>query len=65
MAWQRVGECPGTVKTTFTVNRDEFPELAQWLWEMPHRDASKKIRETLAVALGEQPATHPPRTATV
>lgn len=48
MAWVRKGESPEIIKATFLVSAKEYPELAQFMWGLPYRSASKILREILS-----------------
>ena len=48
MAWVRKGESPEVIKATFLVSAKEYPELAQFMWSLPYRSASKVLREIIS-----------------
>ena len=49
--WTRSGEMPDVQKVTFLVSKKDDPELAEWLWSLPYRGASVKVREVLSANL--------------
>ena len=50
MGWERTGPMPTEIKVSFVVKTDEFPELAEWLWRLPFRQASSVVRKVLSEA---------------
>lgn len=49
-AWIRDGEAPNEIKVSFVVNKENFPELVEWLWRLPFRQQSAVVRNVLSEA---------------
>lgn len=63
--WIRGGEPPESMKVSFEVRKDKYPDLIAWLWNLPFRGASDVIRDALNQAvvsgLASTSATPPAR----
>jgi hypothetical protein len=49
--WIRGGEPPESMKVSFEVRKDKYPDLIAWLWNLLFRGASDVIRDALDQAV--------------